>query len=158
VIRKDYQRSAERNQAREPTARSSWSRPSGTACAGLGGETEERTRVGMRNGKGICCYKILHESFSLYLSLLCAECRHIDLRNRSAGEEFPDTRNRGRRECTSSYLVGLALCPRRELSVPLTLYLETRIITNTKTKPFVRTRPSRSTHRLTLSIQHRGKR
>ena len=28
------------------------------------------------------------------------------------------------------------------------------IITNTKTEPFVRTRPSRSTHRLTLSIQH----
>src|SRR5579862_4994130 len=51
-------------------------------------------------------------------------CRHIDLRNRSAGERFPEARNRSKRICTSSYLVGLAFCPRRELPVLLTLYLD----------------------------------
>ena len=51
-------------------------------------------------------------------------CRHIDLRIRSAGERFPKARNRSKRICTSSYLVGLAFCPRRELPILLTLYLD----------------------------------
>ena len=82
-------------------------------------------------------------------------CRHIDLKNQSVGERFPKARNRSKRKCINSYLVGLALRSRQEFLVLLTLYLDkTIIITNTKIKWFVQIRPSRSTHRLTMSIQH----
>src|SRR5579862_7092521 len=62
---------------------------------------------------------------TIVCTLMLFSCRTIDLSGIGvSGEKFPVVRNRGRRICTSSYLVGLAFRPQRELFVLLTLYLE----------------------------------